>query len=213
MKRKLAILTLLSIALAVSPACRERGSRSAPKKKSTQQDSAKQASPKKVREDAWIEYRLMDGESVVQVPRAWISGKKEEDDLIAWITSDYGKGHTHRIYKMKTAEVQVDSGRDFAERMYRLLTDGEEIFSETDWLTGDSHGGKTDRRIAHHMSDIDEDGEKEEVWLVVESKDFGDFFYLQLCYHKAPLPREKLKTITKVMDTLKPKPAGAKGEP
>lgn len=163
-----------------------------------------------------VRYTLTDGESIVVSIKGWSIGKKDEENLIGWISSDEGQKHTHRIYRLGKDEIQGKTGKDHAAAIYKRLTDGDEILFATEWKTGDSQGGKSARKVAHLKSDVAGDDAKEDVWLIVESKEFNDRVYLQVVYHEAPLEQPKLNLIDKVLNSVQPKPSeqdgGGKGE-
>ncbi|MCB1208907.1 MAG: hypothetical protein KDK97_06250 [Verrucomicrobiales bacterium] len=153
-----------------------------------------------------VRYTLADGESIVVSMKGWSIGTKDEENLIGWISSDAGRKHTHRIYRLGKDEIQGKTGQDHAAAIYKALTEGDEILFVTEWKIGDSQGGKSSRKIAHLKSDVTGDDTKEDVWLIVESKEFDDRVYLQIVYHEAPLEKAKLDVIDKVLNSVQPKP-------
>ena len=158
-----------------------------------------------------VRYTLADGESIVVSIKGWSIGKKDEENLIGWISSNEGKKHTHRIYRLGKDEIRGKAGQDHAAAIYKALTDGDEILFATEWKTGDSQGGKSARKVAHLKSDVAGDDAKEDVWLIVESKEFDDRVYLQIVYHEAPLEQAKLNLIDKVINSVQPKPSEQDG--
>jgi hypothetical protein len=154
-----------------------------------------------------VRYTLGDGDSTVTVPKNWMIGKKDEKNLVAWISSDKGRGHTHRIYRLAKSEVKEGSAQAHADALYADLTTGDQIMHDTGWKMGESQGGRACRRMAHLMSDVSGDAAKEDVWLVVEAKEFADRVYLQVVYHQAPLEQEMLKLIDLVLNSVQPKPS------
>lgn len=151
-----------------------------------------------------VRYTLTDAESTVVSIQGWSIAKKDEENLIGWISSDQGRKHTHRIYRLGKDEIQGKTGQEHAMAIYNSLTEGDEILFATEWKTGVSQGGKSARKVAHIKSDVAGDDAKEDVWLIVETKEFEDRVYLQIVYHEAPLEQAKLNLIDKVLNSVQP---------
>lgn len=155
---------------------------------------------------AGVEYTLQDGDSIVVIIKGWTMAKKDEKNVIGWCSSDKGKAHSHTIFRVGKDELLGKTGQEYAQAFYKSLTDGDEVLFQTEWKTGDSQGGKAARKTAHLKSDVSGDEAKEDVWLIVESKEFEDRVYLQVVFQEAPLDQAKLNLIDKVLNSVQPKP-------
>jgi hypothetical protein len=153
-------------------------------------------------------YTLADGDSTVIIPKDWMIGKKDEKYLVAWISSDKGKGHTHRIYRLAKSDIKGGSAQAHVSSFFDVLTKGDPISYDSGWKTGESHGGVAHRRSVQLMSDVSGDDAKENVFLFVEVKEFADRVYLQVVYHVAPLEVEMIKRIDGVLNSVQPKKQG-----
>ena len=173
---------------------------------------AEDAAPEKPR-IAGVEHTLKDGDSTAVVIKGWTFAKKEEKNLIGWCSSDEGKTHTHRIYRLAKDELLGKTGQDHAQAIYKTLTEGDEILFETEWKTALSQGGKAARKTAHLKSDVSGDDAKEDLWVIVESKEFEDRVYLQVVFQESPLDQAKLDLIDKVLNSVQPKATEAKAAP
>lgn len=167
-----------------------------------QADEEKKPTPK----TTGVRHTLTDKESTVVCIKGWTVARKDEENLIGWISSDQGKTHSHRIYRFAKNELEGKTGLDHAKAVFKRLTAGDKILVSSKWMPGDSHGGKASRKVTHLLSDVSGDDEKEDVWLIVESKEFNDRVYLQVVYHQAPLEKAKLKLINVVLDSVRPLP-------
>jgi hypothetical protein len=165
---------------------------------------AQQSTPQPVQPTA-VRYTLSDGDSTVIIPKDWMIGKRDEKNLVAWISSDKGKGHTHRIYRLAKSDIKGGSAQAHAKSFFEVLTEGDPISYDSGWKQGESHGGAAHRRSVQLMSDVSGDDAKEDVFLFVEVKEFADRVYLQVVYHVAPLEVEMIKRIDQVLNSVQPK--------
>ena len=150
-----------------------------------------------------VEYTLDDKETTVVSIKGWEVQRVDAEDIIGMITSKGEGDHSHLIYRLNKTEMEDGlTTIALAKKYFSFLVEDAEILYEEKWDQKKVNGSQVARKTVRMKEDLDDDGKIEEVWLIVEAKEYEDRFYAQVVYHAAPVSKKKLQLIGKVMNSV-----------